>query len=167
MTISVNACDAFDMLYLMPQDIVNHIGRFYITKQMKFRWRIHNLYNKSEELEKRTIDEWIEHIKFSKRYNIKIVKIKDDAYIKYTNSFGDTYKLHKDDLLNQGYIAHIRHLYRMYVNRIISETTPYPKYVGELFTNIVGEKMIATMIEYGDDYEDIDNFHKGLAFIKI
>ncbi len=166
---SKTSFDIFEMLHLMPQDIVNHIGTFYITTQMKFRWRIHNLYNKSEELEKRTIDEWIEHVKFSKRYNIKIVKINDD-YIKYTNSFGDTYKIHKGDLLNQGYIAHIRNLYRMYVNRIIRETTPHPKYVGEIFTNIVGEKMIATVIEYGDDYEDEDieeYIHRGLEFIKI
>ena len=118
MTITMNASD---MLNLMPQDIINHIGRFYITKEMKLRWRLDKLYNKCEELEKRTIDEWIEHIKFSKRYNIKIVKINND-YIKYTNSFGDTYKMHKNDLLIQGYIAHIRNLYRMYENRILRET---------------------------------------------
>jgi hypothetical protein len=131
----------FERIQTLPQDIINHIGEFYVTREMKLHWRIDKLYTKVEELDKRTIDEWINHIKFSKRYSVTIVKI--DDYLQYTNSFGDKMTIHKNDLIHQGYIYHIRHLYRLYVQRIISSSTPEPKYKGETFINIVGQKMTA------------------------
>jgi hypothetical protein len=124
----------FEQIQALSQDIINHIGAFYVTKQMKLRWRIEKLYNKAEELDKRTIDEWIDHIKFSKRYKVTIIKI--DEMVKYTNSFGDKMNIHKNELLQQGYIVHIRHLYRMYIDRIIRESTPTPKYMGETFVKV-------------------------------
>ena len=46
-----------------------------ITKEIKLYCRLDKLYKKVEELEKRTIDDWIEHLKFSKRYSIKNIEI--------------------------------------------------------------------------------------------
>ena len=124
----------FEFVQKLPQDIINHIAQYYVTIQMKLQWRIYKLYNKAEELDKRTIDEWIDHIKFSKRYKVTIIKI--DEMVKYTNSFGDKMNIHKNELLQQGYIVHIRHLYRMYIDRIIRESTPTPKYMGETFVKV-------------------------------
>jgi hypothetical protein len=148
-------------LHELPQDIVDHIGEFYITKQMKLQWRIDKLYNKVEELKGRTIDEWIEHIKFSKRYNVKVTEINNE-YVNYTNSFGDTYKVNKNELIHQGYIKHTRSLYHWYIQRIISASTPTPRYEGEKFINILGEKLTAKMVRYGDygnynEYDDDDH----------
>jgi hypothetical protein len=149
-----------EQIEAMPQDIINNIGAFYITKQMKLLCRLSKINHKVKELEKRTIDEWIEHVTFSKRYNIKIIKL-DNENIEYTNSFGDKYTIHKTTILNQGYIAHVRKLYLWYIQRIISSSTPLPQYEGEIFVNVVGEKMIARMIEYGENdtgYEDECNY---------
>ena len=46
----------------------------------------------------------------------------------------------------------------MYIERIINATTPRPRYEGEKFINIIGEKMIAK-VKYrrhynGDDEDD-------------
>jgi hypothetical protein len=143
---------------MLPQDIIDHIGVFYITKQMKLKWRIDKMNKKVEELEHRTINEWICHLKFSKIYKcIKITEINE--VIEYTNSWGDKYKCDKNNLLDQGYIAHIRQLYRWYINRIIDATTPVPQYVGETYTNIVGKKLTAKMVQYGDLY------YKHLVFV--
>jgi len=128
----------FETIALMPEDIIIHIGSFYITSKIKLQWRIDKLYKKVEELEKRTIDEWIEHIKYSNRYNIKIEKI--SHHYRYTNAWGDEYYVDENTLLNQGYIAHIRSLYKWYIQRIITSSRPHPQYKGEIYTNIVGEK---------------------------
>jgi len=153
-----------EYLQTMPEDIINHIGAFYVTTQMKMLCRLSKIKNKVEELEKRSIDEWIEHIKFSKRYNIKITII-DNENIQYTNSFGGKYTLHKTNLLNQGYIAHIRNLHLWYTQRIISAATPAPQYEGEKITNILGKELTAKMIEYGE-YDDVDESyaHRALVF---
>ena len=159
-------------LQQLPQDVVNHIGAFYITNQMKLHCRLEKLYKKVEELEQRTIDEWIEHIKVSKRYNIKIIE--NNEYVNYTNSFGDTYKVDKNELINQGYIKHVRSLHLWYIQRIISASIAAPQYEGEKTVNIVGEKLTAKMIRYGnyndyDDNDDYDNKNYGyvcLVFIK-
>ena len=108
----------FERIQMMPQDIITHIGLFYVTKQIKLQWRLHKLYNKVEELEKRTIDEWIHHIKFSKWYETSI-KINNDI-VEYINMYGDKIKLHKNDLIHQGYIKHKRSLHLCYVQRIKS-----------------------------------------------
>ena len=153
----------------LPQDIVDHIGEFYITKKMKLQYRLDKLYKKVEELENRTIDEWIEHLKFSKRYNVKIIQINNE-YVNYTNSFGDTYKVDKNELINQGYIKHVRLLYRLYIQKIISASIPAPQYEGEKTVNILGEKLTAKMIRYGnyteyDDYNDENYSYVCLVFI--
>jgi len=137
-----------ELIQSMPEDIINHIGQ-YITKEMKLKCRLDKLYKKVEELEKRTIDEWIEHLMFSKRYSIKNIEIINDR-IHFINSWGDKCKCNKNEIIVQGYIVHVRHLYRWYIQRIISESTPSPKYVGETFTNIVGKKLKAKIKEYGD-----------------
>jgi hypothetical protein len=67
-----------EQIEAMPQDIINHIGAFYITNQMKLLCRLSKINHKVKELEKRTIGEWIEHVTFSKRYNIKIVKLDNE-----------------------------------------------------------------------------------------
>ena len=149
-------------LQQLPQDIVNHIGGFYITKQMKLQLRLEKIHKKVEELEQRTIDEWIEHVKFSKRYNIKIVEINNE-YVNYTNSFGDTYKVDKNELIHQGYIKHTRLLHHWYIQWIISASIPSPQYEGEKTVNILGEKLTANMVRYGDygnfdEYDDEDDY---------
>ena len=112
----------FERIETLPQDIINHIAQYYVTKQMKLQWRIHKLYTKVEELDKRTIDEWIDHIKFSKRYSVTIIKI--DQIVKYINIYGDNVTIHKNELIDQGYVYHIRHLYQMYIDRIVRQSTP-------------------------------------------
>ena len=111
-----------EQLQQMPQDIINHIGGFYITKQMKMQCRISKLHNKVEELEKRTIDEWIEHLKFSKRYSIKNIETINDK-VQFLNLWGDKCKCNKNEIMDMGPIMHVRKLYRMYIDRIIRETT--------------------------------------------
>ena len=161
----------FETISRMPEDILKHIGVFCITKKMKLQWRIDKLYKKVEELEKRTIDEWIEHIKYSNRYNIKIEKISD--HYRYTNAWGDEYNVHENEILNQGYIAHIRCLYKWYIQRIVTSSTPYPRYEREVYTNIIGEKMIAKNIKYGSHvyysgYDEDDNYEiRCLVFTKM
>jgi len=139
----------FERIETLPQDIINHIAK-YVTKQMKLQWRIHKLYTKVEELDKRTIDEWIDHIKFSKRYSVTIIKI--DQIVKYINIYRDNVTIHKNELIDQGYVYHIRHLYQMYIDRIVRQSTPAPKYVGETFTNILGVKMTANKNFGCNDY---------------
>jgi hypothetical protein len=137
-----------EQIKTMPEDIINHIGQYYITKQMKLQWRIHKLYKKVEELEKRSIDDWIEHLKFSKRYSIKKIEIMNDR-IQFHTLWGDTCKCNQNELIHQGSIAHVRQLYLWYIQRIIRSSTPAPQYEGEKIVNIVGEQMIAKMIQYG------------------
>jgi len=139
----------FERIQSLPEDVINHIGQ-YITKQIKLQWRIHKLYSKVEELDKRTIDEWIDHIKFSKRYSVTI-KI-DNEMVEYINMYGDKLNIHKNELIDQGYVYHIRHLYQMYIDRIVRQSTPEPKYVGETFTNILGVKMTANKNFGYNDY---------------
>jgi len=137
-------------LHPLPQDIINHIAEFYITTQIKLQCRIDKIYKKVEEMEKRTIDEWIEHVNFSKRYSIKHIEIIGDR-IHFLNLWGDQCKCNKNDIINQGCIMHVRRLYRWYTERIISASTPTPRYEGEKFINIIGENMIAK-VEYRGDY---------------
>lgn len=137
----------------MPEDIIAHIGVFYDKKKMSLLYRIHKLYNKVEEIEKRTPNEWVHHVKYSKRYNVKITDIKHTK-IQYVTMWGDKIYIPKDELINQGYVEHVRKLYRWYISRIITSSTPSPQYEGEKYINIVGEKMIAKMQEYVDDYGD-------------
>lgn len=148
-------------LQQLPQDVIDHIGQYYITKQMKLQCRIDKLEKKVEKLEKRSIDEWIEHLKVSKRYSIKNIEIINDR-IHFINSWGDRCNCNKNEIINQGYISHVRHLYRWYTQRIMNASTPAPQYVGETFTNIVGENMIAELKEYGD-YP----YHRCLVFIQV
>lgn len=143
---------------VLPEDIIHHIGRFYITKQMKLQCRLDKIYNKVKELEKRTIDEWIEHLKFSKRYRFKDIEIINDV-LHFHNMWGDKCKCNKNDIIDQGCIMHVRKLYRMYIDRIINASTPTPQYVGEKFTNIVG-KQLTSKIKENRDYP----YHTCLVF---
>lgn len=151
----------------LPEDIINHIGYFYITKQIKLLCRIDKINKKVEEMKKRTSDEWIQHIIGSKIYRCKITDVKHTK-IQYINMWGDKMYISKSEVIHQGCIKHVRNLYLWYVQRIITMATPLPKYKGETYTNIVGEKMVAQIVDYedfDDPYDDRDITY--LAFKKI
>ena len=131
----------------LPEDVLNHIGVFYITKEMKYLCRIDKIKKKVEEMKKRTSDEWIQHIINSKIYRCKITDVKHTK-LQYTNMWGDKIYIPKSELKDQGCIKHYRYLYLWYIQRIISQATPLPKYEGELYTNIIGENMVAYSLEY-------------------
>lgn len=139
-------------LNVLPQDVINHIGGFYITTHMKYLCRIDKMKKKVEEIKKRTSDEWIEHIMNSKIYRCKITDVKHTK-LQYINMFGDKIYIPKSELINQGSIKHVRTLHLWYVQRIINKSTPHPQYEGETYTNIVGEKMIACVVPY-ENYDD-------------
>lgn len=153
-------------LNVLTQDVINHIGGFYITTHMKYLCRIDKMKKKVEEMNKRTSDEWIQHIIKSKLYRCKITDVKHTK-IQYINMWGDKLYIPKSELKNQGCIKHVRSLHLWYVERIISKATPRPKYKGETYTNIVGERMIAHGVDYIDEdpYDDRDIVC--LAFKKI
>ena len=167
-----------DLIDTMPEDIINHIAKFYITKKIKLQCRLDKLYKKVEKMEKRTINEWIEYLKFSKRYSIKNIEIINDK-INYINQWGDKLTCNKSEIIDQGSIKHVRSLYRWYRQIIITESTPDPQYEGEIFINIVGEKMIAEFRQYGDhgnytgyggdeDDECNENYiHRCLVFTRV
>jgi hypothetical protein len=58
----------------------------------------------------------------------------------------------KSELKDQGCIKHYRSLYLWYIQRIITQATPLPQYEGELYTNIIGENMVANSLEYENRY---------------
>jgi hypothetical protein len=140
----------FETLERMPEDIINHIGKYYITKEIRLKCRIDKINQKVEEMEKRTIDEWIEHLKFSKRYSIKNIEIMNNK-LYFDNLWGDKCIYNKNDILDVGCIMYVRKLHLWYVERIISSATPAPQYVGEKITNIVGKRLIAKYVKYGDN----------------
>uniref|UniRef100_A0A6C0D2D7 Uncharacterized protein n=1 Tax=viral metagenome TaxID=1070528 RepID=A0A6C0D2D7_9ZZZZ len=138
-------------IHSMPEDIIKHIGAFYVTKQIKLLCRLSKIKNKIEELEKRTIDEWIEHLMVSKRYSIKNIEIINDR-IHFRNLWGDKCICNKNEIIHQGCISHVRQLHLWYTQRIISAATPAPQYEGEKIRNIVGEHLTAKYVKYGDYY---------------
>ena len=145
-------------LNVFPQDVINHIGGFYITTNMKYLCRIDKMKQKVEEMKKRTSDEWIEHIMNSKIYRCKITDVKHTK-LQYTSMFGDKIYIPKSELINQGSIKYVRTLHLWYVQRIINTSTPDPQYEGETYTNILGEKLIACVVayeNYDDPYDDRD-----------
>jgi hypothetical protein len=147
----------------LPEDIINHIAYFCITKQMKFLCRIDKLNKKVQEMEKRTSDEWIQHIISSKIYRCKISEIKHTKVL-YINMWGDKIYVPKSELINQGIIKHVRSLHLLYRQRIITQSISKPKYESETYTNIVGDKMIARFVE--SDYDDLRSL-RSLVFIKV
>ena len=82
----------------LPEDIINHIGAFYITKKMKFLCRIDKINKKVEEMKKRTSDEWIQHINGSKIYRCKITDVKHTK-IQYINMWGEKLYIPKSELI--------------------------------------------------------------------
>jgi hypothetical protein len=149
-------------LNVLPEDIINHIGAFYITTHMKYLCRIDKMNKKVEEMKKRTTDEWIQHIINSKLYHCKITDIKHTK-VQYTSMYGDKIYVPKSELISQGSIKHVISLHLWYVQRIITKTTPLPKYKGELYTNIVGERMIAQVVDYLD-YENLYD-HRDITYL--
>lgn len=144
-----------DHIQHLPEDIINHIAKYYITKQIKLQCRIDKIYKKVEEMEKRTIDEWIEHINFSKSYSIKNIEIVNDTLC-FCNMRGDKCTINKNEIIDIGPVMYVRKWYCRYIERIINATTPRPRYEGEKFINIIGEQMIAK-VKYRRHYGDEDD----------
>jgi len=147
----------------LPEDVIQHIGGFYITKRIKLQCRLDKLKKKADNINNRTIDEWIEHLKFSKRYPIKNIEILNNR-IQFHNMRGDKCKCNKNELIQQGPIAHIRQMYLWYIQRIISLATPNPQYEGEQITNIEGKRLTAKYVEYGEE-DDMYSI-RTLVFVK-
>lgn len=162
---AVAKVDILTRIQSLPEDVANHIGTFFYSKEIVGMERINRLYALQEKYKARTEYDWIQAWEKGKAHFLpKLVKIsKTGDTIKYFN-WGDNHILKRKDVCK--FALRFAELIQVFISKCIYWSHRKPIYAGQQYTDIEGKYLIADWCFHIDEscieyyrYDNHCNFH--------